>query len=1281
MAAFSSTPPYRLHWAVRLGFYLGILVFLLLLAIRLLLPQLTAYRAELEVAIGDYLGLPVQLERVTAGWQGWEPVLRIHGFTLRDPDHGLSLISFRNAWARLDIPRSLFHRRLVPRHIRLQGGRLSLTRDAQSGLGIVPQSPGRVPLSLESVASWLFPVGSLDVTLSELHWPASDTDAELFFRDVRLSLREEAGQRRLGLSMELPKGLGKQLTFVLTLDADSSDPADWQGALYARAEGVQLTGWPLPLTLPVAGRVNALELWGDWQALRLTHFQGRADLDDLTLSDANRASQPWLPQLDRLSTTFNWQATQQGWHWRSDWQGTNAAGFSTVDNSVDLNYAMPAAGQPAQLEGRTAALPIQDLTALLKPWFNEQQRLWLMRLEPTGEIAKLSWRVPFNGAKPVGNYAVTAGFRNLTTQTWEQLPAVANLAGDITLTRNQGRLQLDTKQFQLNAKALNEPLAGEHLHGTINWRRQADGQLQLETTDLEIFAPELTAKLQGSATLAAHNANPYLDVVLNYTLEDLSRIKTYLPRKLMKPRLVKWLNRALVSGRVDNGQLTVRGRLTDFPFADGQGVFEARQQVHDAVADYAPGWPRIENLSAEVIFRNRMFQMKASTGTLLDAELDQGTARINDLGKAIVEVDGLAHGPAATVLRALRESPLAKKIGPYIAGMQASGDNTLKLALSVPLDRSPIHAQGTIGFTGNTVQLTDYGLTLSQVQGELHFADQNLAARDVQLVLRGEPAQLDIDTLEHPDKSAINFILQGRWDLPTLANNNRLQPYIVGKTPWKVVLNVPTGRINKRLDFALELSSELKGATVELPTPLGKTTDEQRPFQLTARRRDAGNMEIQLNYAPDTQAILEWTDWPQQPHFHRGALRIGDLGSGPLQLPEDPGLVVSAHLPYWQLAAPTSTETNSGFPDWLTRLNARFDELQIGDWRIPNLTLDVLPQDGRTALLLESATLAGRLSLPKQSSAQPVKGELDRLMLGSRAPATTPGLTAASGLDPRRLPPLDLTVRDLSWEGRSLGTLKLTTQPQQEGLRLIDLHLQSPQQELTATGGWLMTEQGPLSRIQAGFNSNDLGETLRLLGYATDLEGGETRAELTASWRGALPDFSPTRLDGYLDFEIGSGQLANLEPGVGRIFSLLNLNNLTRRLRLDFTDLFEKGLSFDRIQGGFTFADGQAYTDDFSLEGPTANITIQGWVDLIEHRYDQIIAVTPQVGTPLTIAGTIAGGPVVGAAAFLAERLLKPGIDQVTRYYYTLTGSWEEPVIERIDKPAAADNPAAEPIK
>jgi len=147
--------------------------------------------------------------------------------------------------------------------------------------------------------------------------------------------------------------------------------------------------------------------------------------------------------------------------------------------------------------------------------------------------------------------------------------------------------------------------------------------------------------------------------------------------------------------------------------------------------------------------------------------------------------------------------------------------------------------------------------------------------------------------------------------------------------------------------------------------------------------------------------------------------------------------------------------------------------------------------------------------------------------------------------------------------------------------------------------------------------------------------------------------------------EVGPGRLTEVEPGgIGRAFGLLNLNSLTRRLSMDFSDITESGFGFDSIRGLFTIAAGQASTDDLVLIGPAAQIHITGSIDLVQQTLAQQATVLPQIGSSLTLAGTLAGGPVVGAALFVADQLLPEGMARVGSYQYTIRGPWDDPDIE-----------------
>jgi uncharacterized protein YhdP len=238
--------------------------------------------------------------------------------------------------------------------------------------------------------------------------------------------------------------------------------------------------------------------------------------------------------------------------------------------------------------------------------------------------------------------------------------------------------------------------------------------------------------------------------------------------------------------------------------------------------------------------------------------------------------------------------------------------------------------------------------------------------------------------------------------------------------------------------------------------------------------------------------------------------------------------------------------------------------------------------------------------------------------------------------------------------------------PYAQGLNLEQLELQSGQHRLSAKGDWrVLANEQQQSRIEAHIYTPALGETLKTLGYnSLSISGAEVFADLAAAWPGPLNDFSLKTFQGSLDLQIKKGQFLELDPGLGRVVGLFNLATLTRRLRLDFTDLFSSGLVFDSISGRIDFRDGRAQTDDLLLQGPSANILLSGSIGLARRDFRQTVTIMPQLGSSLALAGALTGGPAIGAAVFLAGQIFKSKLDKVIAYRYSLTGSWDDPKVE-----------------
>jgi uncharacterized protein YhdP len=54
------------------------------------------------------------------------------------------------------------------------------------------------------------------------------------------------------------------------------------------------------------------------------------------------------------------------------------------------------------------------------------------------------------------------------------------------------------------------------------------------------------------------------------------------------------------------------------------------------------------------------------------------------------------------------------------------------------------------------------------------------------------------------------------------------------------------------------------------------------------------------------------------------------------------------------------------------------------------------------------------------------------------------------------------------------------------------------------------------------------------------------------------------------------------------------------------------------------------------------------------------VKVIPHISDSLSLAA-LAGGPIVGAAAFVAQKLLKDPFNKIVQSEYVITGTWDNP--------------------
>jgi len=154
--------------------------------------------------------------------------------------------------------------------------------------------------------------------------------------------------------------------------------------------------------------------------------------------------------------------------------------------------------------------------------------------------------------------------------------------------------------------------------------------------------------------------------------------------------------------------------------------------------------------------------------------------------------------------------------------------------------------------------------------------------------------------------------------------------------------------------------------------------------------------------------------------------------------------------------------------------------------------------------------------------------------------------------------------------------------------------------------------------------------------------------------------------NGTVKVNIEDGQITAIDPIAGKVLGLLSIAELPKRLVLDFSDIFKKGLSFNRLSGEFQFKQGSAYTCNLAMEGTSVDILLVGVTDMIGETYNQLAIVRPLLSDALPMGGAVFGGPGVAAAVYLFTKLLRKPLRDIGASYYSIGGTWDNPTIEKI---------------
>lgn len=1284
-----------LLWVYRAMLWVAGVSAIIVLAIALtihfwLMPNIGQHKDEIARFASKSANQKVVIGDIKANWQGINPHLVLSNIDIFDAQDrsALQLKNIEVAVSWLSVP-------LLEPHLAeliIHDPELTIRRNTKGEIFVAGISTAGE--SKPDLANWLLRQNKLAITNAKVLWLDELRNApELSLNNLNLEILSPPWRsliRNHSFSASASPSVGSIQPILLSgsfYGSDVSKTQDWDGKVRLQLKNADLAAYKTWVDYPInlSAGTGSTDVTINFSNHQLQSINSHVALENIQLQ-----TKPDLAplMLDKLSGNIAWKNLN-----KSKLLGTaskfghslsvNALNASTANGfnikALSANYSQTIKGE----QNFNLSMPGLGLTniqtTLSQLPIPEKLLAFINAANPQGELEDLNivWEAQNNVTK---TYQLNTKFNRLNLTAYENIPGFNNLSGELSANQKSGSLRLDTHQANLEMKGiLRWPIPFNTLEGKVTWNID-DHQTEINVNSLKMNSPHLSGTVDASYLMDGKKGG-FLDLKGKFNHGNAKYAKFYYPTMLGETTL-NWLDTSILEGTANDVNLIVKGRLADFPFVDSknnldtkQGLFRVTAKVSDALLEYGTDWPVIEKLGLDLLFEGNRMELNAHTGHIFGNQIIKSKTTIAQLDAdyPILSIQSELQGPVSEGIVFVNKSPVHTLTEGFTDNLKTSGTGKLSLGLSIPLeDLDASKYKGLYQITNGKMESEDIP-TLTQINGNLEFTENSLSAKNIKALAFGSPLAFNLSTAK--DKS-IRILARGKLSDSSIKQMLKEQSlakasdYISGGTDWIGDILIQKPRIN------ISIRSDLTGITSRLPAPFDKSASQALSLRVDKRQEpNLSNTFINIGNKAGAKITSVLNDGKFE--LNNANIQLGgDIKVEPSVSNESgkpTGISLTGNLDYlnadaWRYVVKNLSDTTKQQPKLpIQKVALSIKALDIFNRRLNQVNITELSNTDNLRITIQSKEITGNLQWIDQKN-----GKLIARLSNFTIPETAPDqLSVPSDVADmtnvkqftkleQDYPALDIIADNFEFHKKNLGSLEVIAYPENDNWDIQKIKFITPEGTISAEGQWNNWVRNPNTYLNIRWDIKDLGKTLNRLGYADTIKDGEGKLSGQLHWPGSPHQFDTTRLSGELKFDVRKGQILQVQPGVGRLLGLLSLQSLPRRLSLDFRDLFSNGFAFDKINATVKIDRGIMRSDNFKMAGPAADVSIKGETNLQKETQHLFVNVSPRISDSISLAA-LAGGPLAGAVAFLAQKVLKDPLNKIVSTDYEIIGSWDNP--------------------
>ncbi|MEP1553443.1 YhdP family protein [Paraglaciecola sp.] len=1227
-----------------------VLVAVCLTLLRYSLPYMNEQKHHLEDWLSERVGAELTIAEISAQWRGLGPAIVLRNIELTQNQQSPVSLLIDETAIEVDFWQSILAMQIKSNEFDLRNMQLSLDLTTlKTGKSNYPIVEALEELFLQQLQS--FSVSDSKIILNTIKG-----QQVVLIDQVSWLNRDEHHQGRGQLQIE--EIAKNSASFVLDLYGKSSEI---YGTFFAEGEEVDLSPWVQQWVTSKHELVESrgsFVMWADIQNKAVQSVQ--LDLSNSRFAwQTPQGSQPsktleanvlqgqingspinddWVFNFDNLTLQVNDQVSVSNWKGKIDAQGT-----------ASIQHLTP--------------LKLDTLLPMLALSLKHQDMLRLEQIQPEATLNNL-----FIQRTLKGNLTIHAAISDISWRQNNYLPGMSGLDADFNWNNDSGKVTIKSKSGTLFIdNLLPENIDYQRVYADLHIQKSSEG-IQFDT-DNAVFKSDLITL---NPDFSFNTGDGYLAFKSTIDTVHVEALTQLYPTEKMGKKTRAYLVNAIQDGKISNAELLWHGVLTDFPFTDNQGIFQAQFDVTDGQFKFAPQWPALSNISANLLFTNQSLTIRSKQANLMDAALVDLSASIPSFTQnatLTIAAKAKATGQEASLL--ISQSNLANTLGKTLQQVIVEGPVTTDLDLSIPLTGKNIIAKGTVTLLGNDVTIPNLNLSLSESHGQLTFVNDKISIEKVDALLLDQPISLTLSggqqasgyhtTIEALGNCEVTPILQEYH--PQLAN------YLNGSGEWQA--NIDLIIPSQGFQYTAKFSSELMAIESSLPKPFAKKTEQAFPLLITSEgNQQASSIKLSLGNDIEFNGILPHQD----KQFSRAHLSIGESDLVGMGL----GFSISANVAEFDAApwlntlqvllSEKSTSEHKPILEAPKRIFINADNAIISSQRLTDF--EVVAKNTNESWLLDINAQQARMeiALHKNWLEKGIDINTDFIALDSWQSTEPKTQSTVLRKDQQNsIPPISFSCLRCSFMEYNLGKIDLKLSRAATGMKIDNIRVDNNLGLFSGMGDWFITDGKSSTRLQGEFNSSDFGALLKGFKVNSGVKDSKAQSTFDLSWQKAPYEFNFDTLNGQIDWSLSDGYITEITDKGSRIFSILSFESLVRKLKLDFRDVFAKGFFYDEINGSFQIHDGIADTRDTVVDGGAGEIIMKGYTDLTARELNYNIEFTPKITSSLPVIVAWMVNPATAIAALAIDQMLTSA-KVISNINFSLTGTIDEPVITELGR-------------